>query len=150
MWRRCQCAVVKPRLVDKASDVTGELGGTGVTATKVNEVPIVRDIGIARIDRRAVVELGIHHNVRLVVAGAGEEICSFFTHVVGKAEIGVAIASVKLKPTKSVDQKDVDYTRHGVGAVNGGSPVLQDVDVINQPKRKHVEIDRITGETDWR
>src|SRR5438309_2221922 len=83
-------------------------------------------------------------------AGAGEEICSFFTHVVGKAEIGVAIASVKLKPTKSVDQKDVDYTRHGVGAVNGGSPVLQDVDVINQPKRKHVEIDRITGETDWR
>jgi len=29
-------------------------------------------------------------------------------------------------------------------------PRLQDVDVINQPKRKHVEIDRITGETDWR
>src|SRR2546422_4723128 len=46
--------------------------------------------------------------------------------------------------TKSVDQPDVNYSSDRVTAVNGGSAVLQNVDVINQPNRKHVEVDCTT------
>src|SRR2546428_4632047 len=45
---------------------------------------------------------------------------------------------------KSVNQPNVKHTSDCVTAVNGGSAVLQNVDVINQPNRKHVEVDCAT------
>src|SRR5437879_12659407 len=45
---------------------------------------------------------------------------------------------------KSVNQPNVKHTSDRVSAVNGGSAVLQHVDVINQPNRKHVEVDCAT------
>src|SRR5207244_12521489 len=37
-----------------------------------------------------------------------------------------------------------------VRAINGGSLVLQDVDLIDQPERNRVEVDRITGKANRR
>src|SRR5438552_8812835 len=42
---------------------------------------------------------------------------------------------------KSVNQPNVKHTSDRVSDVNGGSAVLLHVDVINQPNRKHVEVD---------
>src|SRR5438094_836884 len=42
---------------------------------------------------------------------------------------------------KSVNQPNVKNSSDCVSAVNGGSAVLQHVDVINQPNRKQVEVD---------
>src|SRR5204862_7671592 len=68
-----------------------------------------------------------------------------FSLIVGGAEIGVAIAKVNFGMIlKSVNQPNVKHTSNRVGAVNGGNAVLQNVDVINQPNRKHVEVDCAT------
>src|SRR4029453_1014416 len=45
---------------------------------------------------------------------------------------------------KSVNQPNVKHTSDRVSAVNGGSAVQQNVYVINQPDRKHVEVDSAT------
>src|SRR5436190_23986688 len=45
---------------------------------------------------------------------------------------------------KSVNQPNVKHTSDRVSVVNGGSTVLQNVDVINQPNRKQVEVDCAT------
>ena len=150
MWRRCQSATVKTRLVDEASHTPGEETAPSIQSAKGPVVGIARDINIARIDRGPVVKLGIHNNVRFVIPGAGKEVCPLFTHVVGKAEIGVAIVGVNFDATKSVSRPDIKHTRHRVRAVDGRSTVLQDIDVINQPKWKHIEVDRITGKANWR
>ena len=39
-----------------------------------------------------------------------------------------------------MDQPDVKHTTNRVTAINSGSAVLQNVDVINQPKWKQVEV----------
>ena len=49
--------------------------------------------------------LSVNNNVRLVVTGAGEQVCSLFTLIVGGAEIGVAIAGVNFEAAKPVDQR---------------------------------------------
>ena len=49
-----------------------------------------------------------------------------------------------------MDQPNVEHTRHCICSVNGGSAVLQDVDVVDQPERNCVEVDRITGKANWR
>ena len=82
----------------------------------------------------------VNNNVGLVVTSASKEVCSLFTLIVRGAEIGVAIAGVNFEAAKLVDQPDVNHTTDRVTAVNGGSAVLQNVDVINQPKWKQVEV----------
>src|SRR5207253_1424091 len=109
-----------------------------------------RDVNVAGIERGPVVRLGIDNNVRFIVSSAGEEVSPFFARVIGKAEIGVAIAGVELEATEFVDQPNVEHTGDCVRSINGGSAVLQDVDVIDQPERNRVEVDRITGNAHWR
>src|SRR5438477_10351913 len=126
--------------------VSGECTTTGILAAKSREVRITGDISVARIDCGTIVKLGIDNNVRFIVSSTGEEISSFFTHVIGRAEVGVAIAGVELEATEPVDQPDVEHTGDCVRAVNGGSAILQNVDVVNQSERNGVQVDRITGE----
>src|SRR5439155_13362350 len=56
------------------------------------------------------------------------------------AEIGVAVAGINFEAAKPVDQPNVKHTTDRVTAVNGRGAVLQNVDVINQPKWKQVEV----------
>src|SRR5437588_12548900 len=115
--------------------VSGEFTATGILTAKSPEVRITRNISVARKDCGPIVKLGVNYNVRFIVSSTGEEISPFFTRVIGKAEIGVAIAGVELEATEPVDQPNVEHTGDRVRAINGGSPVLQDVDVIDQPER---------------
>src|SRR5205823_13031476 len=74
----------------------------------------------------------------------------FFPRVIGKAEIGVAIAGVELQATEPVDQPDVEHTGDRVRSINGGSAILQDVDMVDQPEGNRVQVDRITGKANRR
>ena len=130
--------------------VSGECTATEITAAKSREVRITRDISVARIDCGPIVKLGVNYNVRFIVSSTGEEISPFFTRVIGKAEIGVAIAGVDFEATEPVDQPNVEHTGDRVRSINGGSPILQDVDVVDQPERNGVEVDRITGKANRR
>ncbi len=49
-----------------------------------------------------------------------------------------------------MDQPNVDHTGDRVRAINGGSPILQDIDMVDQPKGNGVEVDRITGKANRR
>src|SRR5439155_17088332 len=99
---------------------------------------------------------GVDDNIGLVVTRTGEEVCSLFSLIVGCAQIRVAIAGVDFEATKPVDQPDIHHTRNCITAVNGRSAILQNVDVINQPEGKQIEVngrskreiaaDVITGE----
>src|SRR5262245_29747603 len=124
MWRRSQGPAVKARPVDKKSNTPSVVTATKIQAAKGVKVRVGRDIGIARINRRPVVNLGVHNNIRLVVSRAREEVCPLFTHVVSKAEIGVAIAGVNFEAAKSMNQPDVNHAIDGITAVNGGSAIL--------------------------
>src|SRR5436190_8109802 len=130
--------------------MSGECTATVIRAAKSREVRITRDISVTRIDCGPIVKLGVNYNVRFIVSSTGEEISPFFTRVIGKAEIGVAIAGVELEATEPVDQPNVEHTGDCVRTINGGSAVLQDVDVIDQPERNGVEVDRITGKANRR
>src|SRR4029077_14192072 len=82
----------------------------------------------------------VNNNVRLLVSSAGEEVCPLFTLIVRGAKIGVAVAGINFETAKPVDQPNVNHTTDRVTAVNGRGAVLQNVDVINQPKWKQVEV----------
>src|SRR5207247_11077983 len=61
-----------------------------------------------------------------------------------------AIAGVEREATEPADQPDVEHTGDRVRCVNGGSAILQNVDVVNQSERNRVQVDRIAGEANRR
>ena len=129
-------AAVKERLVNEISDTPGKIPRPIITPTKAGKVSVGGNVAITAVDRGAIIHLSVNNNVCFVVTGAGEEVCPLFSLIVRSAEIGVAIASVNLEAPKPVDQPNVKHTTDRVTAVNGGSAVLQNVDVINEPKGK--------------
>src|ERR1700730_3125861 len=143
--------------VDKSlSEICEVANGTSVILTaeicaaKLFEVTVMRDIRVAREDGSPIVKLRIDNNVRLVVAGAGENVRSVFGCVVGESKIGVARARIHFNPTKFVDQPNVKHARHRIGAANRRGAVFQDVDVVDQSNWERVDVDGISRETNWR
>ena len=102
----------------------------------------MRNVGIARVNGRRVVNPRINHDVGLVVTGTCEQVACFFTAIVGETKVRVPVAAVDLQTTEAVDQEYVDHASHSFGAVNRRGAVLQDVDVVDQTKREPVEINR--------
>src|SRR4029453_13052097 len=136
----CPRTAVKARLVNEVSDTPGKVLRSKISTAKAGKVSVGRNVAIAAVDRGAIIQLTVNNNVCLVVTSAGEEVCPLFALIVGSAQIGVAIAGVNFEAAKSVDQPNVKHTTDRVTAVNGRSAVLQNVDVINQPKGKQVEV----------
>src|SRR2546430_11769859 len=128
--------MVKAWLVKAVSETPGKVLRPKITPTKAGKVSVRGNVAVAAVDRGAIVHLSVNNNVCLVVTSAGEEVCPLFTLIIGGAEIGVAIAGVNFEAAKPVDQPNVNHTTDRVTAVNGGGAVLQNVDVINQPKGK--------------
>src|SRR5439155_2899782 len=123
-------------------DAPGEIAAAAVKAAKQVLVRVVRNVSIARINGRRVVNPRVNHDVCLVVTGTCEQVARFFTAIVGETKVGVAVAGVNLQTTEAMDQEHVDHACHSFGAVNRRGAVLQDVDVIDQTKREPVEINR--------
>src|SRR5439155_14815831 len=132
----------KARLVNKASDTPGKVTRPRIKTTKAVKVSVGGNVAVAVVNGGTIVQLSVNNNVRLVVTGSGEEVCPLFPLIVGGTEIGVAVAGVNFEAAKLVNQPDVKHATDRIASVNGGSAVLQNVDVINQSKRKQVEVHR--------
>src|SRR5436305_852108 len=108
-------AVVESGLVNKSTDPSGEVTTASVKSAKRPVIRVVRNVGVARINRRAIVNLGVDQDVDLFVAGAGEKISSFFILIIRETKIGVAVTAVNFQPAKPMDQVNIENTGHGVG-----------------------------------
>ena len=102
----------------------------------------MRNLWVARVKGRRIVNPGVNHEVCLVVTSAREQVTRFFTAIVGETKVRVAVAAVNLQTTEAVNQEHVDHASHSLGAVNWRSAIFQDVDVIDQTKWEPVEVDR--------
>ena len=92
-----------------------------------------------------IIDAGINHD-GLVVASTSEQVGDFFTPVTRETQVGVAIAGGHFQPTETVNEKNVEHAGDGIRAVNWRSAVFQNVEVIDQPSRKLVEVRRRSGE----
>ena len=88
----------------------------------------------------ALPEIGDDNDIGLVISRARFQPCLPLAHVVGCSQVCVPVTPPDLQPTKLVYQKEVDHAGYRVGAIHCRRPILQDVDVINQWKRKEVNI----------
>src|SRR5207302_5802860 len=102
----------------------------------------MRNVRIARVNGRGVVNSRVNHDVGFLITSTCEQVARFFTAIIGETKVGVAVAAVNLQTTEAMDQEHVDHASHSLGAVNRRGAILQDVDVIDQTKREPVEINR--------
>src|SRR5437660_2033166 len=131
---------VKTRFVNEVSDTSGKVARAIITTAKTRKFIVGGNIAVATVDGGAIVYLGVHDNIGLVITRASKQITHLFSLIVGCAKIRVAIAGVDFEATKLVDQPDIYHTRNCITAVNGRSAVFENVDMINQPEGKQIEI----------
>src|SRR5438105_4047409 len=131
---------VKTRLVNGVSDTSGKVARSIITTAKTRKVIVGGNIAVATVDGGSVVHLGVHDNIGLVITRASKQLSQLISLIVGCAQIGVAIAGINFEAAKLVNQPDINYASDCVTPVNGRSAVFENVDVINQPKRKQVEV----------
>src|SRR5207302_2476395 len=114
---------------------TREIPTAGIEAAKRNKEGVRRNIAVAAKEAASTLpKVGNNHYVCLVIAGAGFQPCLPFAHVIGRAEVCVAIRASDLQATEFVDQEEVDDATHCVGAVHSRGAILQNVDVIDKNK----------------
>src|SRR5205814_9546747 len=73
---------VKARLLNEASHATGKVLRSRIETTEAGKVSVGGNVAVASVDRGAIVHLSVNNNVRLVVTGAGEEVCPPFALIV--------------------------------------------------------------------
>src|SRR5436190_15208370 len=101
------------------------VSAANIESSKWNKIPVAGNVAVAAEQATgALVEIGDHHDVRLVIAGARFQPRFPFTHVVGTAEVRVAVRATNLQPTELVDQEEVDHTGHGIRSVHSRGTVL--------------------------
>ncbi|KAF5408038.1 MAG: hypothetical protein Udaeo2_18340 [Candidatus Udaeobacter sp.] len=111
---------------------TWEVRAANVESSKGSEIPVGRNVAVTTEQAtRALVHVGDHHYVRLVIAGAGFQPCFPFTHIVGCSHVCVSVRATDLQASELVDQEEVDHTSHRIRSVHGRGAVLEDVNVID-------------------
>ena len=109
-----------------------EVRAANIESSKPSEIPVGRNVAVTTEQAtRALIEIGNHHDVCLVIARAGFQPRFPFTHVVGPAHVGVPVRATDLQATEFVDQEEVDHTSHCVRSVHGRGAILEDVNVID-------------------
>ena len=88
----------------------------------------------------ALIEIGDHHDVGLVIARAGFQPRFPFTHIVGPSHVCVSVRATDLQATEFVDQEEVDHTSHRIRSVHSRGAVLQDIDVIDHREGNQLDV----------
>src|SRR5881394_3594627 len=102
------------------------VAASNVESSKWNKIPIAGNVAVtAEKTTGALVKISNDNDVRLVIARASFQPRFPFTHVVGTAEIRVAVGATNLQPTELVDQEEVDHASHGIRSVHSRGTVLQ-------------------------
>src|SRR5437764_1328806 len=117
------------------------VAASNVESSKWNKIPIAGNVAItAEKTTGALVKIGDHHDVRLVIARARFQPCFPFTHIVGTAEVRVAVGATNLQPTELVDQEEVDHTGDSIRSVHSRGTVLQDINVIDHGEGNQLDV----------
>ncbi len=111
-----------------------------VKSSKCKRVGVACEETVAGIDSRTIVKIGNDHDIRSIVSYPSFDPALPLTCVIGRAQICVPITPSKLQTTKLVYQKNVDDTRHRIGAINGRGAILQDVDMIDHREWNQVDV----------
>src|SRR5438034_9620625 len=88
----------------------------------------------------ALPEIGYHHDVCLVITGAGLEPCLPLAHFIGRSHVCISVSGPNLQATEFVDQEEVDHTSDGVGSIHSRGAIFKDVNVIDHRERYQVNV----------
>ena len=103
-----------------------------VESSKRDKVPVAGNVAItAEQATGALIEIGDHHDIGLVIAGAGFQPRFPFTHIIGPSHVCISVAATDLQATELVNQEEVDHASHRIRSVHSRGAVLQDIDVID-------------------
>src|SRR6266480_822553 len=141
LWacRRVRYRLIELWLQAEASYLARKTRAPKIKSPKGLRIPVAGKFTVAAEDVGPIVEIGNHHDVGLVISHARFEPGLQLTRVVGRTHVRVPHTAPDLKATELVDQKDVEHTRHRLGAVNSRGAILEDVDVIDH--REGIEVD---------
>src|SRR5438552_12899853 len=110
-----------------------------IKSAKRYKEPVGRNIAVTTENATGtLLEIGNHHNVGLVVSGAGFEPCLPLAHLIGGSQVCVPVGSPDFQTAEFVEQKKVDHTSDCAGAIHSRGAILEEVRVIDHPKRKQV------------
>src|SRR5215471_7758157 len=123
----------------------GEIAAAHIESSKASEISVTGNVAVTTEQAtRALIEIGDHHNVRLVITGACFQPCFPFTHVVGCSHVCVSVRAADLQASELVDQEEVDHTSHRVGSVHSRGAILEDVNMVDH--REGNKLDVVTEE----
>src|SRR5438270_9866001 len=81
-------------------------------STERNKETVGREVTVSAEDPAgALPEISYHHNVCLVITGAGLNPSLPFAHIIGCSQIGVAVGASDFQTTELVNQEEVDHAR---------------------------------------
>src|SRR5262249_34207482 len=131
MWRRGVCAEEQTgdqTNTHEPSNVTGEIAAPPIQSAKPSEIPVRRKKAVGTENATGPLpEIGNDHDIGLVVSGASFDPSFPFTHIIGCAEIGVAVSAPNLQATEFVNQEEVDHASDRVRSVHCRRAILEDV-----------------------
>src|SRR5438552_2927945 len=118
-----------------------EIPAANVESSKWNKIAVTGNVAVtAEQATRALIEIGDHHDVGFVITRAGFQPRFPFTHIVGTAEVCVAVRATDFQATEFVDQEEVNHTGHGICSVHRRSAIIQHIDVIDHGERNQLDV----------
>src|SRR5438552_11917148 len=103
-------------------------------------VRVTGNVAVATVDSGPIVGVGNDHDIGLLISRSGNHPRLELACVIGGAKVGVANTVSNLQTTEFVFQKDIEHTGDRIGAVNGRSAILENVDVIDHRKWNEIDV----------
>src|SRR5437773_6912958 len=124
-----------------ALNSAGKISTACVEPSKRNKEAVGGNVPVtAKNSAFALPEIGYHHDVCLVITGAGLEPCLPLAHFIGRSHVCISVSGPNLQATEFVDQEEVDHTSDGVGSIHSRGAIFKDVYVIDHRKRYQVNV----------
>src|ERR1043165_6983884 len=106
-----------------------EIAAARIKSAKWNKIPVGRNITVTTENTAgALIEIGDHHDVGLVIASARFQPRFPFTHIVGCSHVCVPVRATYLQTAEFVDQEEVDHASNRVRTVHSRRAILQNID----------------------
>src|SRR4029078_12599079 len=95
-----------------------------VESSKWKKVPVAGNVAVtAEQATGALIEIGDHHDIGLVIAGAGFQPRFPFTHIIGPSHFCISVGATDLQATDLVNQEEVDHASHRIRSVHSRGAV---------------------------
>src|SRR6266496_5160260 len=131
----------QPRQQATVLHTAREIPAASFKSAKRNKEGVPRKVPVtAENSAGTLPEIGDHHNVCLVITGAGFQPCLPLAHLIGCSEVCVPVRTPDFEPAEFVNQEEVDHTGDRVRAVHSRGAILKNVHVIDHRKWYQVNV----------